>query len=157
MPEKTIINLYYTMAYPYLLYANLIWGGTNDVHLSPLVMLKKKLIRIINNAEFLAHTEPLFRNSKILKLKDLHNSLLAQYMYKHHPQSGGVFDRVHNYHTRNSGYARPAFQRLTQTQLSISCAGPRVWNALPECMRSADSLNVFKNQVKNYYLANYSS
>ena len=155
VPKRTLVNLYYSLAYPYLLYANLIWGGTYDVHLSPLFMLQKKLIRIINNADFLAHTEPLFKTNNILKLKDLHEYLLAQYTHKQHIQHDSMFDNIHSYNTRNNNRARTAFQRLTQTQLSLSYAGPKAWNAQPQCIRNAETINIFKKQVKNHYLAKY--
>ena len=31
------------------------------MHLAPLIILQKRLIRLISNADFLAHTEPLFK------------------------------------------------------------------------------------------------
>ena len=34
---------------------------------------------------------------------------------------------------------------------SFSCAGPALWNSLPETMRLADSLNTFKSQLKTHY------
>ena len=34
---------------------------------------------------------------------------------------------------------------------SFSCAGPVLWNSLPESMRMADSLNSFKSQLKTHY------
>ena len=34
---------------------------------------------------------------------------------------------------------------------SFSCAGPVLWNSLPEDMRLADSLNSFKSHLKTHY------
>ena len=34
---------------------------------------------------------------------------------------------------------------------SFSCAGPVLWNSLPESMRMADLLNSFKSQLKTHY------
>ena len=34
---------------------------------------------------------------------------------------------------------------------SFSCAGPVLWNSLPEGMRLTDSLNTFKSQLKTHY------
>ena len=34
---------------------------------------------------------------------------------------------------------------------SFSCAGPALWNSLPETMRLADSLNSFESQLKTHY------
>ena len=43
---------------------------------------KKRAIRIINNAEFRAHTNNLFLKNKVLKIKDLYIFQLGQLMYK---------------------------------------------------------------------------
>ena len=34
---------------------------------------------------------------------------------------------------------------------SFSCSAPRLWNDLPECVRSAPSLNVFKKKVRERF------
>ena len=61
IPHNILVNLYYSLVYPYFLYANLIWGGTCETYLLPLVILQKRLVRVINNTDYLAHTEPLFK------------------------------------------------------------------------------------------------
>ena len=155
VPRQTLINLYYSLAYPYLLYANLIWGGTGEVHLAPLVTLQKKLIRLITHADFLAHTEPLFKETNILKFSDLHKFVLAQYMYKQKALNSEMFETIHNYDTRNHTKAQQTFQRLTRTQQSVTFAGPKVWNALPLPIRESLTLSAFKGELKKYYIAKY--
>ena len=58
-------NLYYTLIYPYLIYCNIIWAGTYATHLSPLILIQKKIIRIITGQNYLAHTNPLFEQTGI--------------------------------------------------------------------------------------------
>ena len=158
VPCKTLINLYYSLAYPYLLYANLVWGGggTCQEYLTPLVILQKKMIRIINNADYLAHTGPLFKKNSILTLNDLHRFILAQYMFKRKMSNDTMFESIHEYNTRGRNNAQQSFQRLTQTQLSVSFAGPKIWNALPLYVRSSNNISEFKKQLKKYYIAMYS-
>ena len=43
--------------------------GYYDIHMKPLFVLQRKIIRIINNEYFLAHTQPSFIMDTILKLK----------------------------------------------------------------------------------------
>jgi hypothetical protein len=50
VPDFVLLNLYY------LIYCNIIWGGTGDVHLGQLKLLQKKFVRIITNSQFLDHT-----------------------------------------------------------------------------------------------------
>ena len=63
-----MIKVYYSLIYPYVIYCNLAWGGTYPNHLLPLIKLQKKIIRLINNEQYLAH---LFYKSKILKIEDV--------------------------------------------------------------------------------------
>ena len=42
VPDYILLNLYYTFIYPYLLYCNVIWGGTHITVLAPLRILQKK-------------------------------------------------------------------------------------------------------------------
>ena len=101
VPKDVLINLYYNLAYPYLLYGNAVWGNANPVHLSPLVKIQKKLIRIITMSDYLAHTGPLFKKCKILKVSDLCSFVLAQYMYKLKRGHGRAFEAEHSYNTRH--------------------------------------------------------
>ena len=48
VPQATIQKLYYSLVYPYLIYCNLVWGGTHELHLNPLRLLQKKIVRIYN-------------------------------------------------------------------------------------------------------------
>ena len=87
------------------------------------ITLQKRILRIINNSEFLAHTNPLFKKNNILKLPDVHNFILAQYMFKRKQCNDAMFQRIHEYDTRGGDDAQQAFQRLTQTQRSVYFVG----------------------------------
>ena len=60
LPTTSLIGLYYTFVYPYLIYCIPIWGNTTENHLYPLKILQKRAIRIINKKPFLHHTNDLF-------------------------------------------------------------------------------------------------
>ena len=152
--EKLLIKLYYSLIYPYLIYCNEVWGGTNDVHLNKLLLLQKKIVRIITGESYLAHTTPLFRRTGILKVKDLHIYLLAIHSYKEYHMHN-LRQPNHTYDTRNRNDAVPQFQRLTLTQNSIHFAGPVVWNSLPADIRAISALQRFKISVKDWLIAGY--
>jgi hypothetical protein len=42
VPSELMVNLYYSLVYPYIIYCNIIWGGTYSSHLHPLFLLQKK-------------------------------------------------------------------------------------------------------------------
>lgn len=155
VPHKVLLDLYYALVYPYFLYGNIVWGGTNVQHLRPLQLLQKKIIRLITNSSYLAHTSPLFKQTNVLKLTDLHNYLLCLHMFTLKQNNNAIFECVHNHYTRHREDARSAFQRLSVAQKSLSCAAPQAWNAVPRGIRECDSYNVFKREVKDYFINAY--
>ena len=51
--KQTLMNLYYTFVYPYLIYGVEIWGNTFKKYLDPLFKVQKKIIRIITFSPYL--------------------------------------------------------------------------------------------------------
>ena len=43
LPISCLLNIYYALINSNLMYCNVIWGDTNDIHLHHLVMLQKKM------------------------------------------------------------------------------------------------------------------
>ena len=74
--------LYYSLIYPYLQYCIIIWGNSQPTLLSPIFIKQKRAIRIINNAGYIDHTNPLFKNSKIVKLHDVYKLEVRKFVYQ---------------------------------------------------------------------------
>jgi hypothetical protein len=154
VPQDVMQKLYYSLVYPYLIYCNLVWGGTHGAHLSPLVVLQKKIVRIITGEGYLAHTDPLFFRTGILKLADIHTYILG--LYAHKAISVGSFHlSEHQYFTRNRYDPVPPFQRLTLSQRAVSYAAPRTWNSLPQTIRDCASFGTFKINLKKHFIESY--
>ena len=66
-----------------------------------------------------------------------------------------VFSVYHDYNTRNRSEAVSNFQRLSLTQHSIYFTGPKVWNSIPQIIKSSDSLSSFKQLFKMHLVQNY--
>jgi hypothetical protein len=154
VPTSILINLYYTLVYPYLLYCNVIWGNTFICHLQPLIILQKKIIRIITGSNYLDPTTPLFYKTKILKLNDINNYMLALYTFKRRAENNVSYPD-HNYATRQRNDILPMFQRLSVTQHSPTFSAPHVFNSLPDEVKNSESLYRFKKAVKNYFIGRY--
>ena len=71
LPEKTLVNLYYSFAYPYLLYCNIIWGGCAQSYINDVLLIQKKILRLITYPNYLAHTDPLFYRISVHKVSDI--------------------------------------------------------------------------------------
>jgi len=59
-----------------------VWAVKNTVLLQKLFISPKKVIRIITNSPWGAHTHPLFRRLSILKIEETHKFQVACFMYK---------------------------------------------------------------------------
>jgi hypothetical protein len=70
-PIKILVQLYYSIIYPFLSYDVLIWGNTYISNIQPLVILQKKAVRIMTFSEYRSHTSPLFKRLNLLKLIDI--------------------------------------------------------------------------------------
>ena len=135
-----------------MLYCNLIWGGTFPTTLRPIVLLQKKILRIICGQNYLASTNELFYQTKILKLPDLHTYLLCNYFY----QNSDLFSSgQHSHNTRNRHQIVTVFQRLSVCQRSIYYAAPKAWNSLPQHLRNISKFHIFKRELKNHLIQQY--
>ena len=154
VPDYVLINMYYSLVYPYLIYCVLIWGDAADAHLNPLIIIQKKIIRIITQSDFMAHTPPLFFQTKILAFNDIYKHVLGTYMFKQHLTSS-INYAAHSYNTRNIHNATPTFQRLSICQRSLTYNGPRLWNSIPISIKNSNTLSSFKKNYKLYLINSY--
>ena len=153
VPRKVLFMLYYSLFFPYTNYCNLIWGFTYQCHMNPLIILQKRLIRTICNEPFLAHTNPLFLNNKIIKIPEIIEYRLLIYVFKN--INSFNLASTHSYETRRELDLRSTFHRTVMTQRSTNYVGPTFWNNLPVHLRRLDRLTSFKYQLRNFLLFRY--
>ena len=80
VPEKEIISLYYAIFSSHLNYGCQIWGLNAHPQFLKVITLQKRAMRIIKFADFGAHSSPLFKELKVLKIQDsikLHNCIFV--------------------------------------------------------------------------------
>ena len=82
--SSALIVLYYSFIYPYLIYCNHVWGSTYEGRLDNLHLLQKKILCIIAGVKPREHTDPLYKQYGILKLKDINMYMIGHFMYKYH-------------------------------------------------------------------------
>ena len=154
VPQKVLIQLYYSLFYPHLLYCTRIWGGTYSAHIHQIVVIQKKCIRIIAGVTYNTHTSPIFKRLNILKFNDVYKFQICQYMFKS-VRSGDFTPPLHSYQTRQHSDIVSVFQRLTTTQKSIKYSGPKIWNDLPVYLREIRKFHKFKSDLKKYLISLY--
>ena len=151
-PKYILKTLYLTLVYPYLIYCNIIWGSADKTIIKPLIILQKKCLRIICKVDFLEHTDPLFSETKLLKIEQIYKVNCAQFIYKCY--NTNIFNEfksklitqreIHNYNTRGNSQLRLPFTKLKKYQQSFFYVGIKMWNEIPSSIKLANSLVFFK-------------
>ena len=151
-PKHILLKLYYALIYPYLLYCNVIWGGTSDQHLNKILLLQKRAVRIITNSSYLQHSDPIFSHLNILKIKDLYFYSCCLLAKKRQNEFTRVFEVVN---TRNATDLNVRFQRLSVTQRSIYHNVPKYFNQLPNEFKQFSNLSEFKRVLRRHLTSRY--
>ena len=162
-PPSTLLTLYSSLILPYLNYGILAWGNTQQTFLNRLLLLQKKSLRIVHNSAICSHTDPLFVDCKVLKIGDLYQFNLGQFMYNYNRETlPNVFDAmflknqsIHNYPTRRSNELHLPLCRTVFAQNTFIYNGPKFWNSLNDEIKASPSLNSFKNKLKLFLLKSY--
>ena len=137
--------LYNALVLPCLSYCLVIWGSNYASSLHPLITVQKRAIRVVAGTGRLAHTSPIFRQLRILKLPDLlkycillflHDRLLGHLppvlsnMFTFYTQSRTTRSHQHFSETVHltNGSVAPNYRHFDYRLFSLFCQAPRVWN-----------------------------
>ena len=110
LTKATLCKIYYTFIFPYLMYCIEVWGCAKSVHLSPLKLIQKKIVKVITFSGILALTAPLFEHLNILPSDKLICHRIGLFMYKiNHNIYPSVINEMyvqndysHNHNTRQN-------------------------------------------------------
>ena len=163
LPQSILLILYSTLILPYINYGVLAWGKSLKTQLDKLFLVQKRVIRTICNADYRAHTNPLFYHHRILKAEDIYYMQLGSLMYD---LNSGVLplalakifkknNQIHNYATRRASAFHLPHARTKFTLNTLVCTGPRFWNSLDSSISHSVSMSVFKRKLKLNLLRNY--
>ena len=145
----------------HIMYALPVWGAAPKSAIGRLEKLQKKGIRFVSNSRYNAHTEPLFKKERVLKLEDVYNAQCLKVMHRK------LHDKLHAYHTsklptnfeitnmdtkqKNDIYITLLTINITKMN-SINYKVGTCWNQLdPEVRQySTKSLKTFIRHLKAY-------
>ena len=77
LPLNELKSLYHGIFSSHLNYACQIWGLSDNKYIDRIFKIQKNALRIITKSGFNAHTNPLFKELNILKLKIILHFLIA--------------------------------------------------------------------------------
>ena len=82
LPEDILLTIYNSLIVPHFNYCHLVWScNIHEGH--KLHLLQKKALRIITNSHFIAHSEPLCKRLRVVKVIDMFEMILWKFYYNH--------------------------------------------------------------------------
>ena len=163
LPKCTLLLIYNSLFLPHANYSILAWGFACD----RILKLQKSAIRLISSAQYNAHTDPLFKTLKILKVTDLFKLKSLKFFFRYSKNElPGYFDNMftsipstHNYPTRYRDVPRYAIPRHASTEKCIRHSITKLIQNSPMTVTSkihTHSYSGFSQYVKNFYISQYS-
>ena len=156
--RETLIVLYNSIIYPYLTYCIEVWGSTAHTHLSSLIRMQKKIIRVLTSSKYNAESYPLFRQLNLLNVQEIYMYSTVSFMFKF---IKGNLPEIFNLLFKRNSEIRRRYTRqmhmlnlpICQTTLyknTIIFQGPKAWNAISNKININCSIHAFKRQLKRY-------
>ena len=161
VPIKVLKMFYQSYILPCIDYGSITWGSASSSNIERLNKLQKRAARIILRTDFNTPSQEMFEelgwspvpyrikyNKAVLTYIALNNLTPAYITNILKPMS-----QVHSLNLRSSKNDS-LYVPKSRTSLysgSFSCSAPRLWNALPQCVREAGSLDSFKKNLKNNF------
>ena len=162
LPKNILVNLYYSLIYPYLYYCIEFWGSTNPSTLFPLFVLQKKIVRTINNLKFNESTNDSFKEFNILKLNDIFKYfvLIKFFKIKYCNRASYIMNEIdsfqisHGHCLRINKYRLP-YIRVYKFKQSLIYQFMLLYNSIPNNLNSILIFQSFKRAIKNHYISFY--
>ena len=158
--KTTLMNLYYTFVYPYLIYCNHVWGSTYTTHFNKIISLQKKAVRIIAGIKPRSDVMNAFQQLRILPCILINKYLLGRLMYKIYTNSAlqkfeCFFEYnkdVHGYNTRQTNHYHLPCIRTNLGKFGFRYQGAFIWNEILKLDISMESEYSFSKNLKTAIL-----
>ena len=144
---------------PLIDYGSITWGAASNTNIERVSKLQKRAARIILRADFDTPSSAMFQelnwpsienrlkyNKAVLTYRAL-NKLTPDYI----SNLLKPLSETHSLNLRSSenGSLHIPLARTALYDNSFTCSAPKLWNALPQTVRDADSLFTFKKHLKS--------
>ena len=158
VPTKVKLTIYNSLFKSHIEYGILAWGKVTDNIIKPLITMQKRAVRNVVSAPYLAHTDGIFRELGLLKLKDIYKLQAGVFVKKFYDKQ--LPSSYNNFFTRyNDVYGRQITDRnnlrldyrthdTNRVNRFPQIAIPKCWNSIPFEIRKIEKLTEFKNLLK---------
>ena len=157
----TLVTLYYSFIYPYMLYCIGVWGSASKECMTSIYRLQKRAVRIIKSVPTRTESAPMFQSLELLSVFEIYMYKVMLFMYKsyHNLVADCVSDlfirtnEIHDRDTRQSDKYYVQFTRLTSVQKSMRFRGPSACNYFYDNIDIDCPIATFKSILKRYLLS----
>lgn len=157
-PRQTRYILYNSLVKPHLDYLIEIWGTAAPTNLAPLRTSQNKLIKVLFNYDFLAPTDQIYKNTKLMNIEQSYQyftCILVRKILNQSIKTQIHFDKnyiSHNIKLRNSNDIKLIKPRTNYGKQNIMYDGAKVYNKIPNSIKDAKTLQTFKKLLKSYII-----
>ena len=153
-------TLYCPLFQPYISYGNEMWGNNDASNVKCLCIIQMKAVRLICNADRLAHTNEMFRELYIRKFPECvqYKTAILMFHLFHGTLPIHLQNRFTKYYTTRSSTRRINTFVMVQARTNIkamclSVHGVKLWNSLSNNLRDCNSVIIFKKNLKKYLIS----
>ena len=159
--NNSMVLLYYSFIYPFLIYCNQVWGNTYKTNLNKLQVLQNRAVRIITGSSPRSNVNAMYDKAGLMKVNEINNFLTGMFTYRyHHKQLPYLFDdfftynyEIHEYETRNAYGIHIPQCRTSLSQFGIRYRGAIVWNRIFKAKINQNTSELsFKTMLKKCIL-----
>ena len=168
LPKSILLNLYYSLFYPYLIHNIIIWGGVSSNKIEPIQIKMNKTLRYILNVHFYPNHRPMipttdmYKELKLLKFKDIFEYFMVKFIHSCvYGVNYNIFEENflsllpnHSYEMRDIKINYPII-RLQLEKFMPRYHFIRLFNELPKELLTPQSALRLKNNYKKHVLENY--
>jgi hypothetical protein len=135
-----------------------VWGFSPGSHISDIQVLQNRALRNVFNLPFLTNRVEMYSHLVGKQLPVRGNALLKTAITVHKLINGHAFSNlkftlaseVHRKNLRNKSSLRPALQHSTFGTRSLETIGPRIYNKIPNEIKSKKSASAFKQSLSRH-------
>ena len=141
------------------------YGFANKTDIQKIQVICNKLLRLLLKKDSTYSTNSLFKENRLLKIDDLHQFIILQYVHKSFYSNDNTaeclktkFRRRANlvtYNLRDDRLIDHPLARSVSESKGCFWYGASIWNKLPIDIRREYDLIKFKTKLKEYFLSKY--
>lgn len=141
-------TIYFALVQPHLCYGIIAWGGLTNCYIKNLEILQKWILKIIFSRSYTYPSDDLYKESKILDIRQLFFQNLILYQYKN-LNTKDIIAHNHDTRHREKSIAVPKMSKTVGQRCHIYLA-PKMYNEVPMSLRNINSFQLFKKKCKKW-------